>query len=39
VSMQTRHTNSRSFDIAVWTVKLRKGNAEEQCTEDRQLTN
>jgi hypothetical protein len=39
VSMRARHTNSRPFDISVRKVKERKSNAEEQCTEGRQLVN
>jgi len=35
--MQTRHTNSRPFDISVRKVKVRKRNAKEQRTEGRQL--
>jgi len=30
--MQTKHTNSRQFDISVRKVKIRKRYAEEQCT-------
>jgi hypothetical protein len=37
--MQIRHTNNRRFDISVRKVKERKKNAEEQCTEGRQLAN
>jgi len=32
VCMQTKHTNSRPFDSSVRKVKVRKRNAEEQCT-------
>jgi hypothetical protein len=32
VSLQTRHTNNRPFDISVRKVKERKRNTEEQCT-------
>jgi hypothetical protein len=39
VSMQTKRTNSRPFNISVRNVKVRKKNTEEQCTEGRQLAN